>query len=337
MRSSAIRPSPWFLRRPVEAECLRLVAPVTHRFPRCQRRRSPSRRCHRSIEARPSQQGQQSARASIEAIARPAERARDVAIGRCRNAPAMPASRRRAPPSAAPMREADQRARRAPSRRHRLRTCGEGGGEPEPFRSPRCAGQALAAGLGRPNAHASDLFRTLPQANAQRLLLRRTDGASRSRNASCGVVQVPGRADGACVCAYAYRAEHRALSRRAAERGEAGRATSRSRPSRSMSTPRPTPIVRRYLNQNVLPPVDAVRVEEMVNYFDYAYHAAARPRRAVRAERRGLSLAVESGHADPSCRHQGLRHSAQRAAEGESRVPDRHVGLDERARTSCRW
>ncbi len=29
--------------------------------------------------------------------------------------------------------------------------------------------------------------------------------------------------------------------------------------------------VRRFLNQNVLPPVDAVRVEEMVNYFDYAY------------------------------------------------------------------
>jgi Ca-activated chloride channel family protein len=29
--------------------------------------------------------------------------------------------------------------------------------------------------------------------------------------------------------------------------------------------------VRRYLNQNVLPPVNAVRVEEMVNYFDYAY------------------------------------------------------------------
>ena len=29
--------------------------------------------------------------------------------------------------------------------------------------------------------------------------------------------------------------------------------------------------VRRYLNQNTLPPVDAVRVEEMVNYFDYAY------------------------------------------------------------------
>jgi len=29
--------------------------------------------------------------------------------------------------------------------------------------------------------------------------------------------------------------------------------------------------VRRYLNQNTLPPVDAVRVEEMINYFDYAY------------------------------------------------------------------
>ena len=29
--------------------------------------------------------------------------------------------------------------------------------------------------------------------------------------------------------------------------------------------------VRRYLNQSTLPPVDAVRIEEMVNYFDYAY------------------------------------------------------------------
>ncbi len=29
--------------------------------------------------------------------------------------------------------------------------------------------------------------------------------------------------------------------------------------------------VRRYLNQSVLPPVDAVRIEEMVNYFDYSY------------------------------------------------------------------
>ena len=29
--------------------------------------------------------------------------------------------------------------------------------------------------------------------------------------------------------------------------------------------------VRRYLNQSALPPVDAVRVEEMVNYFDYSY------------------------------------------------------------------
>jgi len=29
--------------------------------------------------------------------------------------------------------------------------------------------------------------------------------------------------------------------------------------------------VRRYLNNGVLPPKDAVRVEELVNYFDYAY------------------------------------------------------------------
>ncbi len=33
--------------------------------------------------------------------------------------------------------------------------------------------------------------------------------------------------------------------------------------------------VRRYLNQGVLPPQDAVRVEEMINYFDYNYKAPA--------------------------------------------------------------
>ena len=93
--------------------------------------------------------------------------------------------------------------------------------------------------------------------------------------------------------------------------------------------------VRRYLNQNVLPPVDAVRVEEMVNYFDYAY-MMPRDRDAPFAPSvGGLSLAVESRHADPSCRDQGLRHPAQRAAEGESRVPDRHVGLDEQPRQAA--
>ena len=30
-------------------------------------------------------------------------------------------------------------------------------------------------------------------------------------------------------------------------------------------------VVRRYLNDGILPPKDAVRIEEMINYFDYAY------------------------------------------------------------------
>ena len=37
--------------------------------------------------------------------------------------------------------------------------------------------------------------------------------------------------------------------------------------------------VRRFLNAGQLPPQDAVRVEEMINYFDYRLCAADEPRR----------------------------------------------------------
>jgi Ca-activated chloride channel family protein len=52
--------------------------------------------------------------------------------------------------------------------------------------------------------------------------------------------------------------------------------------------------VRRFLRQGVLPPRDAVRVEEMVNYFDYAYHFPPTARRP-------------SPPASPSCRRRGTR------------------------------
>ena len=44
--------------------------------------------------------------------------------------------------------------------------------------------------------------------------------------------------------------------------------------------------VRRFLNDGTLPPRDAVRVEELVNYFDYGYARPTVARRAVRDQRR---------------------------------------------------
>ena len=87
-------------------------------------------------------------------------------------------------------------------------------------------------------------------------------------------------------------------------------------------------VVRNYLTEGAMPPADAVRVEEMVNYFDYAYAGAGIARRAVQGDLCRLSDAVEQGHADPAYRHQGLRSAEGGAAAGESRLPDRHVGLD---------
>ena len=90
-------------------------------------------------------------------------------------------------------------------------------------------------------------------------------------------------------------------------------------------------VVRNALNQGALPPADAVRVEEMVNYFDYAYPLPDKREAPFRAIGPRLSDAVEQGHADPAHRHQGLRHPEEGAAAGQSCLPDRHLGLDGRA------
>ena len=50
--------------------------------------------------------------------------------------------------------------------------------------------------------------------------------------------------------------------------------------------------VRRFLNDGSLPPHDAVRVEELVNYFDYGYAKPAVAGRALRRDRLAHSVAL---------------------------------------------
>jgi len=88
-------------------------------------------------------------------------------------------------------------------------------------------------------------------------------------------------------------------------------------------------VLRKFLNAGALPPEAAVRIEEMVNYFDYSY--ALPETRSEPFDRCRLQDAVESGHADRSHRHQRLRHPARAAADGEPCVPDRRFGIDEPA------
>ena len=62
--------------------------------------------------------------------------------------------------------------------------------------------------------------------------------------------------------------------------------------------------VRRFLNQNQLPPADAVRIEELINYFPYDY--AARREQPIGAN---LEIADARGTRAPSGAH---RHQGQR-------------------------
>ena len=64
--------------------------------------------------------------------------------------------------------------------------------------------------------------------------------------------------------------------------------------------------VRSTLEQGYVPAPDAVRIEELINYFDYDYPAPTVDRDAVQADRRGLSDAVEPQDPAAPHRHQGL-------------------------------
>ena len=79
----------------------------------------------------------------------------------------------------------------------------------------------------------------------------------------------------------------------------------RSRPSRSTSTPRRTRTSAASSNQAQLPPKDAVRIEELVNYFPYDYpsrtdDAAVRGARRRSASARGTR---STGSCASACRH----------------------------------
>ena len=89
-------------------------------------------------------------------------------------------------------------------------------------------------------------------------------------------------------------------------------------------------VVRSSLTQGLLPPRQAVRVEEMINYFDYDY-----PAPDSREVPFATSVSVQptpwnEHHATHAYRHPGLRPARGRASAAEPRLPDRHLRLDER-------
>jgi hypothetical protein len=85
--------------------------------------------------------------------------------------------------------------------------------------------------------------------------------------------------------------------------------------------------VRRMLVAGSLPPSDAVRAEEMINYFDYGYAPPASGDTLLR-HHRARSGAVESESATADGRDQGLRSAGGAHSRGQPRVPDRHVRVD---------
>ena len=89
--------------------------------------------------------------------------------------------------------------------------------------------------------------------------------------------------------------------------------------------------LRRFLErEGRLPPHDAVKIEEMVNYFPYGYREPDR-RRAVCGQHRDLVGAVEPRPPAGPHRPAGQAHGSPQAAGLEPDLPARRVGLDGRA------
>ena len=93
--------------------------------------------------------------------------------------------------------------------------------------------------------------------------------------------------------------------------------------------------VRRFLNQGTLPPADAVRVEELINYFRFTYQNPD--------GKTPFSVTTEVAECPWNPRHrlaliglQARRLDAERNAAAQSRLPARCLGLDGRRPTSCR-
>ena len=135
-----------------------------------------------------------------------------------------------------------------------------------------------------------------------------------------------------CPCA-AFR--HRGLRQRSTRTSSAA---SRDQPLSTFSIDVDTASyanVRRFLNEGTLPPADAVRVEELINYFrfDYADSTQGAPF-AVTTEL--ARVPVEPPHKLALVGLQAQPLTAGTHAAAQPRVPARRVGLDGRRPTSCR-
>ena len=96
--------------------------------------------------------------------------------------------------------------------------------------------------------------------------------------------------------------------------------------------------VRRFLSQNMLPPKDAVRIEEMLNYFPYHDAPPSQLERAsVRRACRGRRLPVERPAPAGADRHRRQADRPVAAAAQQPRLPGRRLRLDASSPTSCRW
>ena len=91
----------------------------------------------------------------------------------------------------------------------------------------------------------------------------------------------------------------------------------RSRPSPSMSIRRPMPLSARRSITACCRRRIAVRVEEMINYFDYSYPLPDDRAVAVQRRRHDHAYALEYRKQAAAHRHQGIRHSQGRGAEGK--------------------
>ena len=86
--------------------------------------------------------------------------------------------------------------------------------------------------------------------------------------------------------------------------------------------------VRRYLNEGRLPPRDAVRIEELINYFHYDYPLPTIAHAARSTDRSGNALALGERQNAAAYRLARLQHPASRAPAAQSRAAARSSRLD---------
>ena len=167
---------------------------------------------------------------------------------------------------------------------------------------------------------ATRLDLTLTRSPVEQQLPRDEAGArGRSRQARRGRLEddVPGSAGGPPERQWAvvprHRAdEHRELRRHRGVALPAGRQPTRAPPSRSTSTPRATPTCGASSPAGQRPPRDAVRIEELLNYFRYDYPEpdGKRPLQRHDRRRRGARGRRSTGCCASASRARSLRTEA---------------------------